>query len=62
MEAYNDFTDPYDHLESFKALMMFQETSDALMCKTFLATCSDATQAWCTMLLSDSIGSFEEFS
>ena len=33
--VYNGTIESYDYLENFKALMMLQEASDALMCKSF---------------------------
>lgn len=61
MEAYDSSTDPYDDLESFKAIMMLQEMFDALMSKPFLATFKEATRAWYTRLPPNSIDSFKEF-
>lgn len=61
MEAYGGSTDPCDHLESFKALILLKEVFDALICKSFLTIFKDAARAWCTRLPLDSISSFEEF-
>lgn len=61
MEAYNSSTDPCDHLERFKTLMILQEAFDALMCKSLPATFRDAAGAWYVRFSSDSISSFEKF-
>lgn len=61
MGTFDGSIDPCDHLESFKALMMLQETFDTLMYKTFLITFRDVARAWYTRLPLDSINSFEEF-
>ena len=38
MESYDGFTDPIDHLESYKALMMIQRAIDVLLCIAFPTT------------------------
>ena len=38
IEPYEGIIDPLDHLESYKALMRIQGTTDALLCLTFPAT------------------------
>ena len=44
MEPHDGSIDPLDHLESYKALMLLQETSDALLCIIFLVTLRKTTQ------------------
>ena len=61
MESYNGSTDPIDHLESYKALMMIQGPTDALLCIGFPTTLRKATRAWYSGLQSESINSFEQF-
>lgn len=61
MEAYDGSIDPYDHLESFKTLIILQKASDILMYKSFLCTFRDIARTWYTSLSLDSIGSFKEF-
>lgn len=36
MEDYNGTSDPFDHLESFRSLMLLQGVLDSLMCKALL--------------------------
>lgn len=48
MEAYNGTSDPFDYLESFKSLMLFQRALDALICKTFPITFKEVARAWYT--------------
>ena len=38
VEPYDGSTDPIDHLESYKALVMIQRTIDILFCIGFLVT------------------------
>lgn len=42
-EPYNSTTDPLDHLENYKALMLIQGTLDDLLCMACLATFIKAT-------------------
>ena len=37
-KLYDGTSDPLDHLESFKALMLLHGTNDGVMCRAFLAT------------------------
>lgn len=47
MDPYDGIMDPMDHLKSYKALMMIQGTTDALLCLAFLTTLRKATRVWC---------------
>ena len=38
LESYDGHTDPLDHIESFKMLMLLQMTPDELMCRTLPTT------------------------
>ena len=46
VEPYDGFTDPFDHLESYKALTTIQGATDALLCIDFSATLRKAARAW----------------
>lgn len=46
LDPYNDTMDPFDHLESYKALMQFQGVTDVLLCIAFPATLRKTTYAW----------------
>lgn len=48
MEAHDGTTDSFDHLESFRFLMLFHRASDALMCKSLLTSSREAMRAWYT--------------
>lgn len=37
IDSYDGKTDPLDHLESYKSLLMIQDTFDALLCIALLA-------------------------
>ncbi|KAH7861533.1 hypothetical protein Vadar_027462 [Vaccinium darrowii] len=38
LDAFSGTTDPLDHLETYKNLMMLQEVLDKIMCRAFLVT------------------------
>ena len=38
IDPYEGTTDPFDHLESFKALMLLQDATDSILCQAFPAT------------------------
>lgn len=46
LDPYDSTTDPLDHLESYKILMMIQDIIDALLYLAFLATLQKAAEAW----------------
>ena len=37
-ELYDGFTDPLDHLEAFKVLMLLHRANSGTLCRAFLAT------------------------
>ena len=43
---YGGFSDPLDHLEGYKALMMLQDILDALLCLIFPATLKKLAKVW----------------
>ena len=45
IEPYDGFTNPLDHLESYKALMLLQGASDALLCIAFSITLRKTARA-----------------
>ena len=59
MEPYDGSTDPIGHLESYKALMMIQGTTNALLCIGFPMIIQKVARAWYSVLQSESINSFE---
>nr|XP_010908278.1 uncharacterized protein LOC105034719 [Elaeis guineensis] len=60
MEPYDGFTDPIDHLESYKVLMIIQEATDALLYIDFPVTIQKAARAWYSEFQLRSIDSFEQ--
>ena len=58
-ELYDGTTDPLDHIESFKALMLLHRATDGVLCCTFSATLRKAARLWFFKLLLDSVHSFE---
>ena len=60
MELYDGSTDPCDHLERYRTLMMIQGASDALMCLSFPTTLQKSAWAWYSGLAPESVASFEQ--
>ena len=46
LESYDSSKDPWDHIESFKTLMLLLMTPDEVMCKAFLTTLKGAARVW----------------
>ena len=53
-------TNPLDHLESFKALMLLHGANDGVMCRAFLTTLRKVVLLWFSNLHTRSIHSFEQ--
>ena len=62
IEAYDEFKDPIDHLESFKTLMHLQGMADEIMCRAFPTTLKGPTRVWFSKLTPNSISSFKDLS
>ena len=58
-EPYDRTTDPLDHLESFKALMLLHRATDGILCRAFSVTLHKAARLWFFGLCSESVHSFE---
>ena len=43
-KTYDETIDPINHAETFKAALLFQEASDAILCRAFLATLKGAAR------------------
>ncbi|GFZ06509.1 hypothetical protein Acr_18g0006790 [Actinidia rufa] len=59
---YEGKTDPMDHLDSYKSLMLLQGCSDEVMCKAFSATLKGPARSWFRKLLPGTIDSFGDLS
>ena len=59
-ELYDGTSDPLDHLESFKALMLLHGANDGVMCRAFPATLRKSARLWFSGLHPGSINSFEQ--
>ena len=46
IEAYDEFKDPIDHLESFKTLMHLQGVANEIMCRAFPITLKGLARVW----------------
>ncbi|GFY95105.1 hypothetical protein Acr_10g0004900 [Actinidia rufa] len=59
---YEGKTDPMDHLNSYKSLMLLQGCSDEVMCKAFSATLKGPARSWFRKLSPGTIDSFGDLS
>ncbi|XP_057484602.1 uncharacterized protein LOC130770973 [Actinidia eriantha] len=59
---YEGKTDPMDHLDSYKSLMLLQGCSDEVMCKAFSATLKGSARSWFRKLLPGTVDSFGDLS
>ncbi|XP_057505527.1 uncharacterized protein LOC130788840 [Actinidia eriantha] len=59
---YEGKTDPMDHLDSYKSLMLLQGCSDEVMCKAFSATLKGSARLWFRKLLPGTVDSFGDLS
>ncbi len=60
VEPYNGTTDPLNHLESYRALMALQRSSEAVLCKAFPATLRGTARLWFSGLKPSMVSSFEQ--
>ena len=60
IDPYGGTTDPFDHLESFKALMLLHGAIDGILCKAFPTTLRKVVRFWFAGLHPASIHSFEQ--
>ena len=59
-ELYDGTTDPLDHLESFKALMLLHGATNGVMCRDFPVTLRKVARLWFSGLRTESIHSFKQ--
>ncbi|GFZ10945.1 hypothetical protein Acr_22g0003430 [Actinidia rufa] len=62
LEIYEGKTDPMDHLDSYKNLILLQGCSDEVMCKAFSTTLKGSTRSWFRKLPPVTIDSFGDLS
>lgn len=62
MEPFDRSQDPFDHLETYKTLMLLHDYSDEVMCRAFPVTLKVSARKWFNSLQPKSINSFFELS
>ncbi|KAH7846136.1 hypothetical protein Vadar_010382 [Vaccinium darrowii] len=62
LDAFGGTTDPLDHLETYKNLMMPQAAPDEIMCRAFPVTLKGSAWTWFNKLKPQSINNFKQLS
>ena len=62
LEFYNGTKDPLDHIRAFKTILSLQQTSNEVICISFLTTLRGAARVWFSKLLASLIANFEQLS
>ncbi|XP_077248406.1 uncharacterized protein LOC143888016 [Tasmannia lanceolata] len=58
---YDETTDPVDHLETFRTMMLLHGASDGFLCRAFPTTLTGAARGWYSQIKSNSISNFDDF-
>ncbi|XP_077217910.1 uncharacterized protein LOC143852415 [Tasmannia lanceolata] len=58
---YDGTTDPVDHLETFRTMMLLHGASDGFLCRAFPTTLTGASRDWYSRIKPNSISNFEDF-
>ncbi|KAH7850919.1 hypothetical protein Vadar_004634 [Vaccinium darrowii] len=62
LDTFGGTTDPLDHLETYKNLMMLQAVPDEIMCRAFPVTLKGSARMWFNKLEPQSISNFKQLS
>ena len=55
LEFYDGTKDPLDHIGAFRTIMNLQQTSDEVICRSFLATLRGTIRVWFSKLPASSL-------
>ncbi|XP_077232394.1 uncharacterized protein LOC143869572 [Tasmannia lanceolata] len=58
---YDGTTDPVDHLETLRTMMLLHCTSNEFLCRAFPTTLTGAARDWYSRLKPNSVDNFEDF-
>ncbi|XP_077215667.1 uncharacterized protein LOC143850294 [Tasmannia lanceolata] len=58
---YDGTTDPVDHLETFRTMMLLHGASDGFICRAFPTTLTGAARDWYSRIKPNSISNFDDF-
>ena len=61
-ESYDGTSDPVDHLEAFRTMMLLHGAPDAILCRAFPSTLKGAARNWYSALKPGTIFSFDQMS
>ncbi|XP_077252389.1 uncharacterized protein LOC143891744 [Tasmannia lanceolata] len=58
---YDGTTDPMEHLETFRTMMLLHGASEGFLCRTFPTTLTGTARDWYSLLKLNSVDNFEDF-
>ncbi|XP_077217982.1 uncharacterized protein LOC143852482 [Tasmannia lanceolata] len=61
VQQYDGTSDPVDHLETFRTLMLLHRASDGFLCRAFPTSLTGAARDWYSRLKPNSVDSFGDF-
>ena len=61
-ESYEGTSDPVNHLEAFRTMMLLHGMPDTILCRAFPSTLKEAVRNWYSMLKPSTIFSFDQMS
>ncbi|XP_077240351.1 uncharacterized protein LOC143881247 [Tasmannia lanceolata] len=61
VSQHDGTTDPVDHLETFRTMMLLHDASGGFLCRAFPTTLAGATRVWYSQLKPNSFDNFEDF-
>ena len=61
-ESYDRTSDPVDHLEAFRTMMLLHDAPDAILCRAFPSTLKGTARNWYSTLKLGTIYSFDQMS
>ena len=61
-ESYDGTSDPVDHLEAFRTMMLLHGAPDAILCRAFPSTLKGAARNWYSTLKLGTIFFFDQMS
>ena len=62
LNSYHSLKDPFNHITTINTTLSLQQTTNEILCRSFLTTFKGATRVWFSKLAPSSINNFEWLS